>query len=295
MKIHLINFPMKYGCHVAGADTSFEPLKQSGWCQTHIDTVIHIPITPLNSPSVHIEDIIMQAAHEHHNTVNHVYQDHAFPLSFGGDHTCGLGGVSASLNTFNDDVTLLWIDAHADTHTPETSLSHNLHGMPLAILEGLCAPPLRMPGNSLRYDRLIYLGLSNCETAEVQHITHNAIAHLPLSIIQNTSSEYLFTWLRENIKTRYVYLSFDCDVLNPQAFFAVNVNAHHHYASQDGLSVHQVFDLFTFLCTQYLCVGCDVVEYNPTLDNELHDFNTMLQLLHHLVALIKANPYTQAR
>ncbi len=60
-----------------------------------------------------------------------------FPLVLGGDHSVAVGtvsGVSEALRTRSEKVGLLWIDAHADMNTPESSPSGNVHGMPLSLL-----------------------------------------------------------------------------------------------------------------------------------------------------------------
>lgn len=67
-----------------------------------------------------------------------------FPLVVGGDHSCAIGtwsGAALSLKTFGQ-LGLVWIDAHMDSHTPETTPSGAIHGMPLAALLGYGAPEL---------------------------------------------------------------------------------------------------------------------------------------------------------
>src|SRR5690349_9773238 len=67
------------------------------------------------------------------------------PLVLGGDHSVAAGtvaGVSEFYRRQNDKIGLIWIDAHADINTPETSPSGNIHGMPLAAIMGLGPPEL---------------------------------------------------------------------------------------------------------------------------------------------------------
>ncbi|MDQ3820160.1 MAG: arginase family protein, partial [Acidobacteriota bacterium] len=67
------------------------------------------------------------------------------PLLLGGDHSIAIGsiaGVSSYLGERNQNLGLIWFDAHADMNTPETTPSGNLHGMPLAALLGFGAPEL---------------------------------------------------------------------------------------------------------------------------------------------------------
>ena len=291
MELHLINFPMKYGCNVSGADQAFEPLHHSGWIQDHVNKVHHIPIQNIETQFTDDKFIIMNAAHHHQHVVETIYKQHHFPISFGGDHTTGLGGVSACLNHFNDDVTILWIDAHADSHTTESSPSNNIHGMPCAILQGLCSQPLTMEGTQLKPNQLVYLGLNCYEMFEINHLQSQNIAHLKLHDLQHLSTQQMLQWLSSHIKTKYIYISFDFDVLSSDDVFAVNVNADEQYASHEGLALSQALDCLSFLLSHYQCVGCDFVEYNPTLDHHGRDFNHVIKILSHVVTLIKEHPY----
>jgi arginase len=292
MDIQLINFPMKYGCHTEGADQSFIPLLESGWCSQNTSQVHHVPIIIQDDIHLEHDQTIMNAILHHHDVIKSIYQQHHFPLSYGGDHTCGVGGSSASLSTFQDDVTIIWLDAHADSHTMHSSPSKHIHGMPCAILQGLCEEPLKLNHTPvLSSDRLVYIGLNSYEETEIKHIQDHHIAHLPLKDIQTIGLQSSLEWISQNIKTKYIYLSFDFDVLHPNEFYSVNVNADSRYTSGQGLSLDEVLSIMTHLFTTFQCVGCDVVEYNPTLDHNHNDFKKVLLTLNHLVSLIKENPY----
>lgn len=291
MDIQLINFPMKHGCNTPGADQSFNPLQESGWCDHNTSIVHHVPIIPTEDVLLEHDQTIMNAALFHHNLVKEIYKQHQFPLSYGGDHTCGIGGTSASISKYQNDVTILWLDAHADTHTPETSPSKHIHGMPCAILQSLCPEPLRLDSIKLNPENLIYVGLNSYEQSEMDYIQSSSISHLTLNQIHDMGIEKTLTWMNENIKTKYVYFSFDFDVLHPNEFYAVNVNADKTYSSGQGLKLQDVLLIMTHLFTAFKCVGCDVVEYNPTLDHHAQDFSKVLKTLNHIVSLIKENPY----
>jgi arginase len=71
--------------------------------------------------------------------VQRVLSDGAFPVILGGDHSIAIGsisGISSHFRAAGQDIGLIWFDAHADINTPETSLSGNIHGMPLATILG---------------------------------------------------------------------------------------------------------------------------------------------------------------
>lgn len=71
--------------------------------------------------------------------VKNILQDEAFPVILGGDHSIAIGtfsGISSYFHAKELEIGLIWFDAHADINTPETSLSGNIHGMPLATILG---------------------------------------------------------------------------------------------------------------------------------------------------------------
>ena len=73
------------------------------------------------------------------NTVKEILENNRFPVILSGDHSCAVGtfsGVSSYFHDKNEEIGLIWFDAHADMNTPETSPSGNVHGMPLASLLG---------------------------------------------------------------------------------------------------------------------------------------------------------------
>lgn len=88
-------------------------------------------------------------------------------LNIGGDHTMGLGTVSAFLECFAEkEKIVLWIDAHADTNTREASTSGHYHGMPLAFLLGL-DQDTRFPMKvQLKSEELLYVGLRDVDDFE---------------------------------------------------------------------------------------------------------------------------------
>src|SRR5581483_12394046 len=79
---------------------------------------------------------IVQVSENLAHIVTAALQEHDFPLVLGGDHSIALGSISG-VARIHPDIGVLWIDAHADFNTDETSPSGNIHGMILAALAGL--------------------------------------------------------------------------------------------------------------------------------------------------------------
>jgi arginase len=88
---------------------------------------------------------ILASSNNSANSVKQILQDDAFPVILGGDHSVALGtfsGVSSYFREQEKEIGLIWLDAHADINTHETSGSGNIHGMPLAALLGYGDPSM---------------------------------------------------------------------------------------------------------------------------------------------------------
>jgi arginase len=291
MNFQMINFAMKLGCQIDGADEGFNTLASSSWLEKNMVEVIHVPIVHSPSQIIEGDTTIMNAAKSHQTIVFDSLKNHIFTCSFGGDHTCGIGGPGAALEYYKDDITILWLDAHADSHTPQTSPSHHIHGMPCAVLQGMCEDPLKLTTYLLRPERLVYIGLSSYEKEELDHIKKNNIAMLSAESMRGQDINTTLDWIRSSIKTQYIYLSFDLDVLSKDEFFAVNVNRDETYSNPLGLTRVDVHAIIEMLFKEYNFVGCDLVEYNPRLDKEHHDFEKVIETLDFIVKQVKENEY----
>jgi arginase len=129
------------GC-AAGPDSiarsSLVPSLQQQACDISWRTTLRPAATP--SPLAGIQALCTTLAQEVSTTIN----NSKLPLVIGGDHSCAVGTWSGSALALREQgpLGLIWIDAHMDSHTPETTPSGSIHGMPLAALLGHGAPEL---------------------------------------------------------------------------------------------------------------------------------------------------------
>ncbi|KAH3686573.1 hypothetical protein WICPIJ_002449, partial [Wickerhamomyces pijperi] len=98
------------------------------------------------------------------------------PLTVGGDHSIGMSTLLAFVNQ-NPDGGILWIDAHADLNTPETTPSGNLHGLPVAFAMGLKEenwPPhfdwIKKLPHKVKPSQIAYIGLRDVDAGEKKYI-----------------------------------------------------------------------------------------------------------------------------
>lgn len=108
-----------------------------------------------------------------------------FVLTLGGDHSIAIGTVSGTARAIrerlNREMAVIWVDAHADFNTPETSESGNIHGMPMAFLTGVASDKnedtfgwLR-PDNLVNTRKLVYIGLRDIDRGEKMLLREHGI------------------------------------------------------------------------------------------------------------------------
>jgi len=154
-RVGLLGVPLGYGAGKTGSELGVEAIRQSpirgyslidhiralGYTVTdHGNVEIVKPAVP-GEPESHpkyINEMVRSCANIA-TAVKGVLADNAFPVILGGDHSIAIGsvaGVASHARDNGDEIGLIWFDAHADINTPETSLSGNIHGMPLAAILG---------------------------------------------------------------------------------------------------------------------------------------------------------------
>lgn len=205
------------------------------------------------------------------------------PLVIGGDHSIAIPSIGAALGAYDGDLAVLWVDAHADLNTPDTSPSGNLHGMPLAAL---MHEPCKVAGkteeqwkhllerfapNALKSSNTAFLGLRDVDNGESARL-----ARMPKGYVSTMADidrkglvaevERLATWIK-SLDVKNLWISFDVDVLDP--ILAPGTGT----AVRGGLTYREMHLLGEMLyeileaddCPVQL-VGIDLVEINPLFD-----------------------------
>jgi len=222
-----------------------------------------------------------------------------FPIVLSGDHSSALGTISG-IKAASPGKTLgvIWIDAHADIHSPYTSPSGNIHGMPLAAAMGLdnldCQinepgditvahwnnlKNIGVNGPKLLPDHLIYFGVRDYEEAELYAIEKNKIR---LVKVEELRYRGLDICVKEAIgkllNCDQIYISFDVDSMDcDNISYGTGTPVPHGLLPKE---VMQIID--TLLATQKVCC-IELTEINPLLDNKGNKMaETAFQVLDHI-------------
>jgi len=192
----------------------------------------------------------------------------AMPIVLGGDHSLAAGSVGASaawaMATRELPIGLLWIDAHGDMNTPATSLSGNVHGMPLAALLGPEPAELARIGASqkLQPAQTVLIGIRNLDEREKVAVRDSRVHVFTMKDIdrQGIASVVEQAVGLAGQGTAGIHVSFDMDVCDPDIAPGVGTPV------KGGLDYREAHMLMEIIADSGLLTALDLVEINPTLD-----------------------------
>ncbi len=196
-----------------------------------------------------------------------VYDKKPF-IVFAGDHSCAIGTWSGASVALEKDIGLIWVDAHLDAHTTETSPSGNIHGMPVASLLGhgnhllssvLDARPKIKPEN------ICFIGVRSFEVGEHELVTRLGVKVFYIDEVKQRGLDVVFKEAKNSVtrNTPYYGVSIDLDGIDPSEAPGVGT------PEKNGLSSQELCDALRKYCHRDpKLLGVEITEFNPH-----HDIN----------------------
>ncbi len=206
-----------------------------------------------------------------------------FPIILGGDHSSAIGTVAGIKMAFPDKrVGVIWIDAHADLHSPYTTPSGNMHGMTLAALLNEDNPELAInrpdeetvefwnklknlgiAGPKISPSDLVFIGLRDFEPQEDAIIKRNKIRVFSVTEIRKKAVERVaIDSLNYLDQCDLIYVSFDVDSMDS------NISKGTGTPAPNGITEKEAGNLIYYLLRSRKICCLEMVEINPTLDRE---------------------------
>jgi arginase len=193
----------------------------------------------------------------------------ALPLVLGGDHSLSAGSVAASADWIrrmnSKPLGLIWVDAHGDMNTPQTTTSGNVHGMPLAALLGQQPQELSAIGSapSVLAEHTVLVGIRNLDDDEKEQIL---AAGVHVFTMKDIDRQGVATVAERAIElassgTGGIHVSFDLDVCDPTIAPGVGTPV------RGGLDYRESHVIMELVADSNQLIALDLVEVNPTLDN----------------------------
>lgn len=224
-------------------------------------------------------DGIISVFHSVENEINDALSAKDFPIIIAGDHSSA-GATISSISRFypNKKLGVLWIDAHADLHTPYSTPSGNMHGMPLATalgfdnlackrneVDGVTVEKWnKLKSNSLQPENLIYIAVRDTEKEEDFLINQFNIKNYSVEDVRQLGMDNLINELNKKFsEVDYLYVSFDVDSMDPE------LTSHGTGTPvPNGLSPEEANQILLGACKNDKLVALEIVEINPCLDEK---------------------------
>ncbi|KAK7040911.1 Arginase, catabolizes arginine to ornithine and urea [Paramarasmius palmivorus] len=203
-------------------------------------------------------------------SVAQVVGEHAkkgeLPVTLGGDHSLAMGTISGTLAT-HPDACVVWIDAHADINTPETTESGNIHGMPVSFLLGIAGkvPEYDWVKPALKANRLVYIGLRDVDSGEKRILKENNIKAFSMHEVDKYGIGKVVEMALDHVNPNRdlpIHLSFDVDALDPSVAPSTGTPV------RGGLTFREGHYICEAIWETGLLVALDIMEVNPSLQDE---------------------------
>ena len=214
-----------------------------------------------NHPNMKYKNTILHTCEKVAKSINEAIEDGYRPITIGGDHSIALGTISGVAKT--KEVGVVWIDAHADMNTDETTITGNIHGMPLALLQGEGDEDLVncfFEGAKIKPENVVILGTRDIDVRERDVIEKLGIKVYHYEDVLRKGIDSVLAEIHDYLKVEDIHISFDIDSMNPVAAPGVSTPV------KNGFDEDDVYKTFKFLFKNYFITSVDIVEFNPVRD-----------------------------
>ncbi|MCW9064818.1 MAG: arginase [Ignavibacteriaceae bacterium] len=279
--VSIIGFPMDLGADRRGVDMGPSALRIAG-LQTKLESLgykvddngdIKIEIMErqkIKNPRLKYLDEIIKTSKLLADKVEKVLVKGDFPLCIGGDHSMALGtisGIASYCKKNKQKLGVIWIDAHSDMNTDETSPSGNIHGMPLASLLGLgCDELVNLLGFSPKLDpeNCALIGIRSIDEAEKVNIKKLGVPIYTMNDIDKLGIHRIIAKVLKQFREKvdHIHISFDVDSVDPSVAPGVGTPV------SGGLSYREAHLLMETIAECGCMSSIEVAELNPILDHK---------------------------
>ncbi|MEP6688081.1 MAG: arginase [Gemmatimonadales bacterium] len=279
MIVHVLGVPMDLGSGRRGVDMGPSAIRIAGvearLRELGHEVVDEGDIAIKNMERLKVGDVrarylaeIARAAAVACGKVDRIMTRGHFPLVLGGDHSIAVGtvsGIAAVARRQGKKVGLLWVDAHGDINTPESSPSGNIHGMPVASLLGHGPAKLTGIGGKLpKVDpaNIALVGIRSLDEGEKQRLKATGVQVHTMSDIDRHGIHRVMkkALARVTDGTDYVHVSFDLDAVDPTVAPGVGTPV------KGGLDYREAHLIMELLHDSGVMTSLELVEVNPILD-----------------------------
>ncbi|MCZ2157230.1 MAG: arginase [Bryobacterales bacterium] len=222
-----------------------------------------------HTPDARFLPEIQEACARLSDRVFEILEKGRMPLVLGGDHSIAMGSIGGAARFYEQQgkkIGLIWIDAHADMNTPETTPSGNVHGMPLASVIGLGSEELRAigggPSPKIHPKNVAIVGLRSVDAKERYNVRKSGVTSFTMRDIDERGMRSV---MDEAIRiagngAEGIHVSLDLDAVDPSEAPGVGTPV------KGGLSYREAHLALEMVADSRKLISIDCVEVNPVID-----------------------------
>ncbi len=277
-RVDIIGVPMDLGASRRGVDMGPSAIRYAKLHdklrRLHIAEIVdhgnlHVPDREaLESvdPSAKYLGVIQSVCNELANTIEHSIRDGGLPIVLGGDHSIAMGTLAGLNRAYRETPGLIWIDAHSDINSPESSPSGNVHGMPLwfALKNGYAKP-----------DTSVQIGLRDVDETEKNLLRESRVRAFSMSDVDKLGMTRV---MQEALAIagggkRPIHVSFDMDGIDPSEAPGTGTPV------KGGLSYREAHLIMEMCYETGTLRSMEMVEINPILDTRNQTATLAVELI----------------
>ncbi len=279
LKIRILGVPLDLGQERRGVDMGPSAVRAAGLNASlkslghKVDDAgdIHVKIPEMQHFGdrrakylTEIAEVSQEVAHRIYQTLEAGY----FPVSLGGDHSVAVGTQAGAAKFFRDRgqaIGCIWLDAHADMNTPETSPSGNVHGMPFAATLGLGPEPLSGIfgfAPKIRPEHCVLVGARDLDSRERRQVRDSGVKVFTMRAIDEQGMRAVMekSLALASEDTAGFVVSFDMDVMDPGEAPGVGTPV------RGGITFREAHLAMEMVSDSKKMVAMELVEINPIID-----------------------------
>lgn len=290
MAVHLVGMPIFYGSDRFGVNFGPDKFREMDL----LSALKELGYDVKDLGDIEVADVSEQDKYRHHEKMKYydaiidantklafeVYKSISrghFPVTLGGDHSLGMGSI-AGVSKHIKNLGVVWIDAHGDINTEETTFTGNVHGMPLAACMGYGPDKLvnlfehRV---KVKDENVVIIAARDLDPGELELIRNSNIKVFTMDMVKELGLDRVIEESIEYLKERVdaIHVSFDIDSVD--SIYVPGTGT----PVGDGLTVGQARQLLQAFAASGMMSSLDFVELNPVLDKSDVTANICMELL----------------
>ncbi|MCM8709702.1 arginase [Clostridium sp. SYSU_GA19001] len=277
MAVHIIGMPIYHGCDKFGSNLGPDKFRELDV----LSAIKSLGYDTRDLGNIEVADVSVEDKYKHHPCLKYydviidantklafkVYESIStgnFPVVLGGDHSLGIGSI-AGVSKAVKNLGIVWIDAHGDLNTHDTTITGNIHGMPLAASIGKGPDKLvnlfehRV---KVKDENVVHIAGRDLDPGEIELIKNSKIKAFNMDEIRKYGIEKVvnnaINYLRSKVDA--IHVSFDIDSIDLAYVPGTGTPV------KDGLTIEEAKKTLEMFASSGLMVSLDFVELNPLLD-----------------------------